>query len=36
MDFLSRYKSNIPIDDGDFYYQTILILSEIMTNNYYK
>ena len=33
MDFLSRYKSNIPIDDEDFYYQTILILSEIMTNN---
>ena len=33
MDFLSRYKINIPIDDEDFYYQTILILSEIMTNS---
>ena len=33
MDFFSRYKSNLPIDDEDYYYQTILILSEIMTNN---
>ena len=33
MEFYSRYKSNLPIDDEDFYYQTILILSEIMTKN---
>ena len=33
MDFLSRYKSNIPTDDEDFYYQTVLILSELMTSN---
>ena len=32
-DFYSRYKNNLPIDDEDYYYQTILILSEIMTNN---
>ena len=33
LDFYSRYKNNLPIDDEDYYYQTILILSEIMTNN---
>ena len=33
MEFFSRYKSNFPIDDEDCYYQTILILSEIMTSN---
>ena len=33
MEFFSRYKSNLPIDDEDYYYQTILILSEIMTHN---
>jgi hypothetical protein len=33
MDFYSRYKNILPVDDEDFYYQTILILSEIMTNN---
>ena len=33
MDFLSRYKINLPIDDEDYYYQTILILSEIINNN---
>lgn len=33
MEFYSRYKSILPTDDEDFYYQTILILSEIMTNN---
>ena len=33
MEFYSRYKSNLPIDDEDFYYQTILILSEIITQN---
>ena len=33
MDFYSRYKNNLPIDDEDYYYQTILILSEILTNN---
>ena len=32
MDFFSRYKNNLPIDDEDFYYQTILILSEILNN----
>ena len=32
MDFFSRYKDNLPIDDEDYYYQTILILSEILTN----
>lgn len=31
MEFFSRYKSNLPNDDEDYYYQTILILSEIMT-----
>ena len=31
LDFYSRYKSNLPIDEEDYYYQTILILSEIMT-----
>ena len=33
LDFYSRYKNNLPIDDEDYYYQTILILSEILTNN---
>ena len=33
MDFFSRYRSDLPIDDEDYYYQTILILSEILTNN---
>jgi len=33
LDFYSRYQNNLPIDDEDYYYQTILILSEIMTNN---
>ena len=33
LDFYSRYKNNLPNDDEDYYYQTILILSEIMTNN---
>ena len=33
MDFLARYNNQMPTDDADFYYQTILILSEIMTNN---
>ena len=33
IEFFSRYKSNLPIDDEDYYYQTILILSEIMTCN---
>jgi hypothetical protein len=32
LDFFSRYKDNLPIDDEDYYYQTILILSEILTN----
>lgn len=33
LEFFSRYKDNLPNDDEDYYYQTILILSEIMTNN---
>ena len=33
LDFYSRYKNNLPIDDEDYYYQTILILSEILNNN---
>ena len=33
LDFYSRYNKNLPIDDEDYYYQTILILSEIITNN---
>ena len=33
LDFYSRYNKNLPIDDEDYYYQTILILSEILTNN---
>ena len=33
LDFLSRYRINLPIDDEDYYYQTILILSEIITEN---
>ena len=33
LDFYSRYKNNLPIDDEDYYYQTILILSEIVTKN---
>ena len=33
LDFFSRHKNNLPIDDEDYYYQTILILSEILNNN---
>ena len=33
LDFYSRYNNNLPHDDEDYYYQTILILSEILTNN---
>ena len=33
LDFYSRYKNNLPIDDEDYYYQTILIMSEILNNN---
>ena len=33
LDFFSRNKTLLPIDDEDYYYQTILILSEIMTSN---
>jgi len=30
MDYCSRNKFNLPVDDEDYYYQTILILSELM------